>query len=109
MIESTIDEPFEIPFDINAETNEEDWVPAELGDESTLQNVEAAAPAMEANIQEEDEDWGVFDPMDGEEEEDNGEANKRDDSTVSDIEKPRAAVNDSMASDPTVRFVCKCQ
>jgi cohesin complex subunit SCC1 len=103
------------------EHNDDDWVPAEL-DDSTLHlsnnlvNI-SAATMPESGVEQSqlnnngtEEEWGVFDPNDGEEEVEQNGANKslhksEDDGSathLSDIEVTRA-VNDSATSDP-VRF-----
>ena len=114
---------FEIPFDITKETAEEDWVPAELEDETTLdaepypsnagggalgQNDDdeahgfspsSAVAAADRTLQTEEEEWGVFEPDD-----EDDEQKSKDDSTVSDIERTRAAAanDESLTSDPKV-------
>jgi len=94
----------EIPLDLADEmTAEEDWVPAELGGEDEL-DASAAAPESPDEVEPppQEEEWGVFEPFDDEEEEEEKEKDG-DDSTVSEIEKTRAAnPNESMASDPNV-------
>jgi len=102
---------FEIPFDITNETAEEDWVPAELEEqaldippEQHHQHPEDSPAGGNNNNNSfgagaDEEQWGAFEPDDDEEDENKS----KDDSTVSEIEKTRAANNESMVSDPNVR------
>ena len=105
---------FEIPFDITNETAEEDWVPAELHgqtldfapeqptEHSDDDSFGAVASGHKSGAglgaDAEEEEWGAFEPDDDEQDENKS----KDDSTVSEIEKTRAANNESMVSDPNV-------
>jgi cohesin complex subunit SCC1 len=105
---------FEIPFDITNETAEEDWVPAELHgqtldfapEQPALHSDEDSFGAVASGKKSgarlgagaEEEEWGAFEPDDDEQDENKS----KDDSTVSEIEKTRAANNESMVSDPNV-------
>ena len=118
---------FEIPFDIANETAEEDWVPADLQEEEFNFGPEQSEHADETSfvggaitgskystndtmvrVGEDEEEWGAFEPDDDEEDENKS----KDDSTVPEIEKTRAANNESAISDPNVcikLFVCRMQ
>lgn len=109
---------FEIPFDIHAETDALDWVPAaELLDTTTINNNNdnsfAAVDDRPQQNEEEEEQWDVFEPFDEQQEE---EGRATDESTVSDMEVARAAPKESMQSEPSVRtgvvflvhLVCFC-
>lgn len=97
---------FEIPFDLEKETTEEDWVPAELPDDAVpLQIPEPDVPEARNNKEQEndeDENWGnvEFNPFDDEDEEEEGGKQRTskgtDNSTVSDLENPRQAPADQV-------------
>lgn len=93
---------FEIPFDIDKETTEEDWVPAEFPDEAPLQIPEPEKPAAKQPEEDDADNWGnvEFNPFEEDEEEEvtGGRHSKgTEDSTVSDLERPRQAPTDQVS------------